>query len=302
MGWIVLVALACLVVGTRLLVRPGGALTPRGPRQLAAAAALAGFLISLGLLAGQAADKPAAKARPEGEPAVKKLVKPKNWPAGHPLPQVGSNCASCHLTAGRELTDAVINFVRSVHDLQDMTCYDCHGGNTRDDVKAHEEDFGFIGTKKSAHIARCSECHDEAAETLAGGPHHWDFSKRINTEYPMCFDCHGNHDIGNPPADFKLAAMCGDCHDKFEKEFPNIASVVTENDRLWGTLRKVRAMNLAAESPVPAAFREEVDALRHDTMQVIHTSKEISPAEATKVNQRAESLRKRLDQWLQSKP
>src|SRR6266702_798134 len=107
------------------------------------------------------------KGRPEGEPAKKKLVKPENWPVGHPLPLVGSNCASCHLTAGRELTAAVVNFVRSVHDLNEMTCYDCHGGNTRDDIKAHEGEFGFIGTKKSAHIEGCGNCHSHESEVLS---------------------------------------------------------------------------------------------------------------------------------------
>lgn len=247
-------------------------------------------------------DAPAAKKRPEGEPARKQLVKPKNWPAGHPLPRVGSNCAACHLTAGRELTAAVVNFVRSVHDLNDMTCYDCHGGNTRDDIKAHEGEFGFIGTKKSAHIQGCSDCHTEEAEALASGPHNWDFSKRINTEYPLCFDCHGNHDIGNPPADFKLAAMCGDCHEKLDKKSPNIAAVVNENDRLWDAMRKVRKKNIDRPDALPGAFRKQVDALRGDTMRVIHASKEITADEAARLNKRAEALRNGLDKWLQSTP
>lgn len=267
------------------------------------AAAFAGCLILVtSYLAGADAEKPPAKGRPEGEPVRKVLVKPKNWPANHPLPLVGSNCASCHLTAGRELTDAVINFARSTHDLNEMTCYDCHGGNTRDDVKAHEGEFGFIGTKKSAHIAGCSECHTDAAETLAAGPHGWDFSKRINTEYPLCFDCHGNHDIGNPPADFKLAAMCGDCHEKLDKQFPNIASVVKGNDQLWDVMRKVRKKNIAKEDPVPEAFGKDVDRLRTDTMQIIHSAKEITADQAAGVNKRVEVLRNQLEKWLQSTP
>ncbi len=189
---------------------------------------------------GKADGKTEAKSRPEGEPARKQLVKPRGWPEGHPLPLVGSNCAACHLTAGRELTAAVQNFVRSTHDLNQMTCYDCHGGNTRDDAKAHGDEFGFIGTKKSAHIENCTNCHDEAAAVLASGPHAWDFSKRINTEYPLCFDCHGNHDIGNPPSDFKLVAMCGDCHEKMDQQFPNLAGVVKQNDRLWDVLRQAQ--------------------------------------------------------------
>ncbi len=262
-----------------------------------------GYLLAASLLAAAEGDaKKAAAGRPEGQPAQKKLVKPKNWPKDHPLPLVGSNCANCHLTAGRELTAAVVNFVRSVHDLQEMTCYDCHGGNTVDDVKAHYEDFGFIGTKKSAHIATCSECHSDAAEALAAGPHHWDFSERINTEYPMCFDCHGNHDIGNAPADFKLEAWCLDCHETAEKDFPNLLAVVKQNDKLWQTMGQVRRRRIDEEAPIPAEFQDDVSELRGETMLLVHASKEVSADKAGDLNKRTEELRKGLEKWLQSNP
>jgi formate-dependent nitrite reductase cytochrome c552 subunit len=276
-----------------------------GRRGRGVAAIVCGTLVAatyLGVTARLSADDEKAPAANKS-PVPNKFVKPDNWPKGHPLPLVESNCATCHLTAGRELTGAVINFTRSVHDLQHMSCSDCHGGNTEDDVSAHKEEFGFIGTKKSAHIEHCSECHDEEAKVLASGPHAWDFSKKINTEFPMCFDCHGNHDIGNPPADFELAAWCADCHDKPEKEFPNLAAVVAGNDQLWGTLRKVHKRNIeSTENPVPEPFRKEVDSLRHATMHAIHKSVEISPEQAEKLNQRADALRKRLDEWLQLNP
>ncbi|MGD9719610.1 MAG: cytochrome c3 family protein [Pirellulales bacterium] len=251
-----------------------------------------------------AADEPQVDKPAEANPAAaKKWVKPDNWPKDHPLPLVESNCARCHLTAGRELTAAVVNFTRSVHDLQEMSCADCHGGNTKDDVKAHEEAFDFIGTKKSAHIAGCSQCHDEEAKVLASGPHAWDFSKKINTEYPMCFDCHGNHDIGFPPQEFSLAAWCADCHDEPEKEFPHLASVVAENDRLWSVLRKVHQKNVASgENPVPEPLRDEVAGVRKATMQAVHTAREITAPAAAELNQRATAIRKQLDEWLQSKP
>ncbi|MEX0676255.1 MAG: cytochrome c3 family protein [Pirellulales bacterium] len=295
----VVLAGVVLVIG-REIVQPSG----RVSRAQAAVAAtvLAGLFVAATFLKAAEADKASAKSRAEGQPAVKKLVKPKNWPADHPLPLVGSNCAACHLTAGRELTAAVVNLVRSVHDLQEMTCYDCHGGNTVDDVKAHEEAFGFIGTKKSAHIQGCSDCHAEAAEALAAGPHHWDFSKRINTEYPLCFDCHGNHDIGNPPPDFKLEAMCGDCHEKMDQEFPNLLSVVRQNDRMWQVMGKVRRKRIAEEAPIPREFQDDVAQLRNDTMLVVHTSKEIPADKAKDLNKRAQALRTGMEKWLQSKP
>ena len=247
---------------------------------IASGLSVVGLCVATGLLsaAEEARPQDAAAGRPEGKPAVKKLVKPPNWPKDHPLPLVGSNCASCHLTAGRELTAAVFNFVRSAHDMQEMTCYDCHGGNTVDDVKAHTEAFGFIGTKKSAHIATCSECHSEAAEVLASGPHHWDFSTRINTEYPLCFDCHGNHDIGNVPADFKLEAMCGDCHEDMEKSFPHLLAVVQQNDRLWETIGKVRERRIDEATPLPEEFTGDVAELRGETMTLVTSPRKCRPS------------------------
>jgi hypothetical protein len=107
------------------------------------------------------------------------------WKAGDPAPIVKSNCARCHLTAGRELTAPAQDFARSVHDLHGMTCSDCHGGNREKDESAHEPEFGFIDTKLSAQMAGWAECHREQAEALKSGPHYWDFSKRVNLKYPV---------------------------------------------------------------------------------------------------------------------
>lgn len=251
--------------------------------------------------AEDAKEKGAAKTQ-EAKPAPRKLVAPKNWPAGHPLPEVASNCVACHLTAGRELTAAVEHFVRSVHDLNGLTCYDCHGGNRENDARAHEEDFGFIGTKISAHLKVCSECHTEEADRLAAGPHHWDFSKRVNTQYPTCVDCHGNHDVGNPPADFKLANMCLDCHHTLEKDFPHMASVVVHGDLLADVLRDVQKKNVAADDPIPEPMRKDLASLRTDTMQAIHGSKELTAEAAGKLNERTDKIRARLADWLKQNP
>ena len=271
----------------------------RNAAALALGCALLGvFLGQLDLRAGE--DKAPAKPQATAKPGARKLTVPENWPAGHPLPVVASNCAACHLTAGRELTDAVVHFVRSVHDLNDLTCYDCHGGNREEDARAHEEKFDFIGTKLSVHLKVCSECHSDEAERLAAGPHHWDFSKRVNTQFPTCIDCHGNHDIGNPPADFKLANMCLDCHHKLDKEYPQIASVIAHGDSLAEVLREVRKKTMADSNPVPEPVREALASLRTETMAVVHASKEIPAAQSNVLNERSEKIRVRLQEWLES--
>ncbi len=246
------------------------------------------------------ADDQKASAGEQPAEAAAPLVAPKNWPKDHPLPLVSSNCARCHLTAGRELTLAVKDFAHSVHDLEQMSCSDCHGGNTHEDVEAHEPEFGFIGTKLSAHLTKCRECHADVAEQLDAGPHQWDFSKRINTKYPSCVDCHGNHDVGNPPEDFTLASVCADCHRQFESKFPQIASVVAENDKLWKTIGTLREKLGMTQQRVPPEFAEEVAALRSETMKLVHTSREPSAAEAAALNERAKKLQASLSAWLEA--
>jgi hypothetical protein len=56
--------------------------------------------------------------------------------------------------------------------------------------------------------------------------------------------------------------------------------VVRENDRLWQSMGKVRRRRIAEESPLPAEFVDDVAALRHDTMTLVHTSEEISDKQA----------------------
>jgi hypothetical protein len=217
-----------------------------------------------------------------------------------PSPNKKTNCVRCHSTAGRELTEPVRFFARSAHDIAHLSCNDCHGGNTSEDSTAHEADHGFIGTKLSAHMAKCAGCHERQAETFRKGKHYRDLSKGIDRKLPVCIDCHGNHDIGKPPADFTLTNVCTDCHKKFAADIPQAASIVTENDRLWQILRKVHAKNLKADDPIPSAYRKEVDQVRAMTSKLIHRAGQVTEAEANEVNDRAIRLREGLDAWLRS--
>jgi len=240
----------------------------------------------------------AAIGRAHAGDADAQVKLPKWWKAGDPIPIVKSNCVRCHLTAGRELTAPAQDFARSVHDLQGMTCSDCHGGNREKDSEAHEPEFGFIGNKLSAHMAGCAECHSEQAEQVKSGPHYWDFSKKINLAYPVCIDCHGHHDIEKPPPEFALKTVCSECHLRFEQQMPAVASVVIENDRLWAVLRKVQEKNLRNEHPVPERFHHDLARARHLTASLIHPAGKISPKEAAQLNEEVTEIRAALETYL----
>lgn len=231
------------------------------------------------------------KTIPRPKPA---LTLPNWWNRDDPLPRVESNCMRCHLTAGRELTAAVRDFARSAHDRQMMTCNDCHGGDTENDERAHDESSEFIGTKRSSHLQNCSECHTEESDRLSRGPHAWDFSKRINTKYPHCIDCHGNHDVGNPPDDFRLVNVCKDCHQKFTTENSAYARVVTESDRLGATLHRVRT-ELAKRGESPGGpLRDEIAAVRYQTMRVMHLAGPLTDDQAGRIIRQIGQLERRL--------
>jgi hypothetical protein len=239
------------------------------------------------------------KAKPAA-PGEQPLKLPAWWKKGDPLPLEKSNCVRCHLNAGRELTDAVRDFARSVHDLNRLTCYNCHGGDSKNDVSAHEPEHGFIGTKMSAHMTKCVGCHTRETLGFKKGKHYWDMTKGINRGYPACIDCHGNHDIGNPPAAFSLNNVCTDCHKQLDKELPQAAAVVAANDQLWKTLRQVYAKNKDAADPVPEEFRRERERVRSLTSRLIHRAGPITPQEAQEATQRTEKLRDQLDAWLKN--
>ncbi len=262
-----------------------------------------GLLGAAGLLAGTFARTQlltVAVAHEQDPPAKDKPLKlPDWWKADDPLPIEKSNCVRCHLTAGRELTVPVRDFARSVHDRARLSCNDCHGGNTEEDSTAHEPEHHFIGTKLSAHMTACAECHPRQGGEFRKGKHYWDLTKSINRKYPVCIDCHGNHDVGKPPADFSLTNVCTDCHKQFATEQPHAAAVVAENDRLWQILRKVHAKNKKADDPTPAAFREELDRVRATTARLMHRAAPIKAQEAQAVNDRAKRLREGLETWLQ---
>lgn len=215
-------------------------------------------------------------------------------PTTRPVPVEKTNCVTCHLTAGRELTDAVYAFARSAHDMADFSCYKCHGGNIDDDAHAHEPQFKFIGNKLSAHLKNCRSCHTGEAAAFRKGPHYWDHDKQLNTKFPLCVDCHGNHDIGKPPEDFRLTLVCLDCHKDYKTRFPNHAVVTADNDQLWASIRAWQKARPAASQRVPEALQDDLDRLRAETAALVHPAGRITPDQAGRLKTKLTEFRQKL--------
>ncbi len=121
----------------------------------------------------------------------------------------------------------------------------------------------------------------------------------MNLKYPVCSDCHGHHDVEKPQVEFSLKTVCRECHLKFDQEMPALTEVVTENDRLWGTIRKVQDRNLKSDkAAVPEQFQQDLAAARHLTATLIHPAHKISAQQAEELNAQVKAARSRLEQWL----
>jgi hypothetical protein len=249
-------------------------------------------------VAQQPAASPKKAAPTKSSGADKPLKLPAWWNPADPLPIEKSNCVRCHLTAGRELTVPLRDLARSAHDFAKLSCNDCHGGDTENDATAHEPEHHFIGTKLSAHMAACTQCHERETLGFRKSKHFWDLTKSINKKYPVCVDCHGNHDIGKPPADFALMNVCTDCHKQFAKDMPDSAAVVAENDLLWKTLRKIQAKNKDAADPMPEPFRRDRERVRALAGRLIHRAGPITAQEVQELNDQSRKLREGLEVWL----
>lgn len=178
--------------------------------RLASVRLLAGFVGATALASALAfalgsSEVPPRSVRTAVDDAGIEFRLPDNWPPAAPLPVVKNNCVRCHADKGGALTDAVLHYAHGTHDLEEIGCQDCHGGNTEDDERAHEGDF--VSGKLSVLMERCSDCHVRDARSFKASAH---YSPTVRWDYPICSSCHDNHATGK--GGFRLARACDSCH------------------------------------------------------------------------------------------
>lgn len=185
------------------------------------------------------ADAPRKAVDDEG----KEFTLPANWPADHPLPQVKNNCVRCHVDKGGALSKSVFDFANSSHDHEMLACDTCHGGDTKDDDKAHEGDF--ISGALSKLMDKCGDCHKTEAKIFNKSAH---FSKQIKWDHPICSNCHDNHSVGK--GDFSLAKTCTSCHGaKAQATTGEGESQIIWKSRVEGAAGNAVSVELLAAAP-----------------------------------------------------
>ncbi|MBK8051188.1 MAG: cytochrome c3 family protein [Anaerolineales bacterium] len=119
-------------------------------------------------------------------------------------------CTECHEEIAEKQHDSVHAAAIAEGKLEGATCIDCHGNHDIQDPDAPREQVSQT----------CGKCHSTINEQYAGSVHGAALLGEHNPDVPVCTDCHGVHDIGDPTtAAFRTSSpeMCGKCHADAEK-------------------------------------------------------------------------------------
>jgi hypothetical protein len=139
-------------------------------------------------------------------------------------------CLECHRdrkfqTENRVLFDYYRNWRGSVHDREDVSCADCHGGDRteKDKEKAHINDFTSLTHRdKDAYkkiTDRCGRCHKEILKHFTGSKHYKALLEKATG--PHCSTCHGSVNT-NVYYSSVIWRSCKECHNEYTENHPEV--------------------------------------------------------------------------------
>lgn len=114
-------------------------------------------------------------------------------------------CQGCHADVYQRQKDGVHEQAIAEGNPEAATCFDCHGNHAIQPPNEPRE-----------HISQtCGNCHSTINEQYSQSVHGAALIGEQNPDVPICTDCHGVHDIGDPTsAQFRVTSpdLCADCH------------------------------------------------------------------------------------------
>jgi len=114
-------------------------------------------------------------------------------------------CTGCHEEIAQRNHDGIHAKAIAEGNLDAATCADCHGNHAIQDPDQPRERVSQT----------CGKCHSTINDQYATSVHGAALLGEDNADVPVCTDCHGVHDIGDPTTTaFRLKSpeLCGKCH------------------------------------------------------------------------------------------
>jgi hypothetical protein len=137
---------------------------------------------------------------------------------------VTDSCIQCHSNPAFRITNKKLfkyfsDWELSIHALERVTCFDCHGGdpNSADKENAHGNEIQKLLTpvKYERISVTCGKCHDENAKNYKKSKHYKILTEKGGNSRltPNCITCHGSINTSIPKHD-DIADICTSCHNR----------------------------------------------------------------------------------------
>jgi nitrate/TMAO reductase-like tetraheme cytochrome c subunit len=151
----------------------------------------------------------------------------KSW--GSEEPEVNA-CVECHSSdiMKPEFRDITQDWTQSWHNQNNVSCQDCHGGDSRDATMSMSHQRGFIGTPKYADVPEfCGKCHIGILRNYLESGHGQALQR--SGKGPNCVTCHGSHNIQKANIEIINEGRCTKCHTYERAKIMKQALFATEN-------------------------------------------------------------------------
>jgi hypothetical protein len=214
------------------------------------------------------------------------LLAPPELAAAPPQPAAASvenTCEGCHrnpdfLVTNKQLYDYYQQWNGSLHQQEEVTCDDCHGGDARaaDKETAHADGVRASDPASGIHFKNipetCGTCHDEILEGFRHSSHFEHVEKQKGSEQgPTCVTCHGSIDseVLNVSTVVEACARCHNTENDNHPENPEKARILLS--RFLSIQRFYRYITIRAESEEARVFFTALDPMLRKLSVTWHT-------------------------------
>ena len=203
-----------------------------------------------------------------------------------------SACLECHTSdvMSIELQRIPQDWKMSWHYQNDVSCHDCHGGDSRDANMAMSHKRGFVGLPGHTEVPEfCGKCHIGILKNYLESGH--GKALKATGEGPNCVTCHGSHNIQKVSIELINVQLCSKCHsyeramimkqaifeienkiEKIEKDLNTLRAEgvypAKEDQRLFDAHAKFRTLFHTIDVPLiknkTDAFAKDLDIIQSD--------------------------------------
>ncbi len=172
-------------------------------------------------------------------------------------------CIVCHSSdlMKPEYKKVYADWKASWHAQNNVSCFDCHGGDPNNGADAMNPKRGFLGVPKPTQVPEfCGKCHVGILRDYQESGHGKALQAKGNLG-PNCVTCHTAHGVQKANIDIINETLCSKCHSYDRAKIMKQALFGTEEKihTIDGEMKTLKAQGLDVSDEEKAFFRTQVD-------------------------------------------